>query len=270
VNRRSASAHLLTGPLLLGLAISIAIPRAVAAELSNSPGPATVAEQYLLAAANQERAALGLSQLHRDPRLATAATAHARVMAAHATISHQFPGELELTARGAAAGVPFSSISENVGEAPSAVQIHDLWMHSEHHRTNLLDPAMDVAGISVIARGNELFAVEDFARTVRAASLEQQESAIASLVAHSGLQNLDLSPTTTSAARQTCAMDTGYAGSRKPWFVMRFTSDSLTQLPAELTSRIATGRYHQAAIGACAATRESNFTSYTVAVLLYP
>jgi hypothetical protein len=237
----------------------------------NSANSPTVAEQYLLAAANRERAALGLSQLHRDPLLAAAAAAHARQMAAHATISHQFPGEPELTARGAAAGVQFSLISENVGEAPSAIQLHDLWMHSEHHRANLLDSSIDATGISVIARGNELFAVEDFARTVRSVSLEQQESAIASLVAQSGAAPiaLDLSPTTTSAARQTCAMDTGYAGPRKPWFVMRFTSDSLTQLPGELKSRIASGRYHQAAVGACA-PHDSPFTSYNIAVLLYP
>lgn len=235
---------------------------------------ATVAEQYLLAAANQERAALGLPLLHRDPRLAAAAAGHAREMAAHGSISHQFPGEPELTARGAGAGVPFSVISENVGEAPSAIELHDLWMHSEHHRTNLLDPAVDAAGISVIARGPELFAVEDFARTVRSASFEEQESAIAALIAQAGdgpvALDLNLNPSTTSAARQTCAMQTGYAGARKPWFVMRFTSGSLTQLPGELKTRIASGRYHQAAVGACAASSSGNFTAYNIAVLLYP
>jgi len=260
-----AMAHLL---LLLASALT---PLAIAQRPTPSTST-TIAEQYLLAAANQERAALGLSQLHRDPLLAAAAAAHARQMAAHNTISHQFPGEPELTARGAAAGVQFSLISENVGEAPSAVQIHDLWMHSEHHRANLLEASIDAAGISVIARGNQLFAVEDFARTVPSVSFEQQESAIASLVAQSGAAPiaLDLSPTTTSAARQTCAMDTGYAGPRKPWFVMRFTSDSLTQLPTELRSRIASGRYRQAAVGACPPPRDTPFTSYNLAVLLYP
>jgi hypothetical protein len=255
--------------LLFALCIALALTPRAATQRPTPPDSATIAEQYLLAAANQERAALGLSQLHRDPRLAQAAAAHAREMAAHAAISHQFPGEPELTARGAAAGVPFSAISENVGEAPTAPQIHDLWMHSEHHRANLLDSSIDAAGISVIARGNELFAVEDFAKTVRAVTLEQQESAIAALVTQSGLPSLDLSPATTSAARQTCALDTGYAGPRKPWFVMRFTSDSLTQLPTELKTRIASGRYHQAAVGACA-PHDSPFTSYNLAVLLYP
>jgi hypothetical protein len=65
-------------------------------------------------------------------------------------------------------------------------------------------------------------------------------------------------------------METGYAGARKPWFVMRFTSDSLTQLPAELKTRLASGRYHQAAVGACANSETGNFTAYNLAVMLFP
>jgi hypothetical protein len=191
-------------------------------------------------------------------------------MAEHGSISHQFSGEPELTNRGANAGVTFSAISENVAEAPNAVQIHDLWMRSEHHRENLLDPAIDSAGISVIARNGELYAVEDFARTVRPVSLGEQESAIASLVTKQGPVSLERDPEVLSAARETCAMSTGYAGTRKPWFIMRFTSDSLNRLPDELKSRLTSGRYHGAAVGACASIEQSPFTSYNFAVLLYP
>lgn len=231
---------------------------------------ATVAEQYLLSAANQERAARGLSQLRRDPLLALAANSHALTMAAHATISHQFSDEAPLTERGATAGVAFSLIAENVAEAPNAVQIHDMWMHSEHHRSNLLDPAIDSAGISVVERGGELYAVEDFAKTVRAVSLDAQESAIASLVTARGAVALTGDSRDVAAARETCSMATGYAGEHKPWFVMRFTSDSLGKLPDELTTRMASGKYRQAAVGACAAPGKSAFTAYTFAVLLYP
>jgi hypothetical protein len=231
---------------------------------------ATLAEQYLLAAANQERASRGLGMLHRDQQLARAAAQHAGVMAAHQSISHQFPGEPELTDRGARAGVAFSAISENVAEAPSVIQIHDMWMNSEHHRANLLDPAIDSAGISVVVRGRELYAVEDFAKSVRAVSLEGQESAIASLLAQHGQIAVANDTDSISTARETCTMETGFAGSRKPWFVMRFTSDSLTRLPDELTSRLASGKYHEAVVGACTVDRQSAFTSYNFAVLLYP
>jgi hypothetical protein len=239
------------------------------AQASAQPGT-TVAEQYLLSAANQERAARGLSQLRRDPQLAYAAAGHARLMAEHSGISHQFSHEAPLTDRGASAGVPFSVISENVAEAPNAVQIHDMWMHSEHHRDNLLDPSIDSAGISVVERNGELYAVEDFAKTVRAVSLEEQESAIASLVVQPGAVALTSDPHAISAARETCAMTTGFAGTRTPWFVMRFTSDSLSHVPSELTSRVASGRYREAAVGACSASGKSAFTSYNFAVLLYP
>jgi uncharacterized protein YkwD len=257
--------------LLLVLATTAGFGRVAAAQRTNvSADSTTIAEQYLLSAANQEREARGLQLLHRNSQLAHAAAGHARVMAAHQSISHQFAGEAELTDRGASAGVPFSVISENVAEAPSVVQIHDMWMHSEHHRENLLDPAVDSVGISVIARGGELYAVEDFAKTVRPVSLQEQESAIASLVARAGRIDMANDPDTVSAARRTCSMSTGYAGAPKPWFVMRFTSDSLTQLPKELTSRMASGRYRQAAVGACSAGTSSAFTSYNFAVLLYP
>jgi uncharacterized protein YkwD len=263
----------MTRPRLLKHLLTIAIaasPIAVVQRMNVPPNSATIAEQYLLSAANQERAARGLPTLRRDPQLASAAAGHAHVMAAHASISHQFPGEAELTARGAAAGVAFSEIAENVGEAPSVVTMHELFMQSQHHRDNLLDPAIDSAGISVIARGGELYAVEDFAKTVRAVGVEEQEAAIARLVTQPGRQlAVDMSPATTSAARQTCAMDTGYAGTRKPWFVMRFTSDSLTQLPGELKTRLASGEYREAAVGACS-LRQGAFSSYNFAVLLYP
>jgi uncharacterized protein YkwD len=263
----------LIGTLLLMQALGFAAiysPAVAFSQRAGSSDSTTLAEQYLLSAANQERAARGLQLLHRDAQLARAAAGHAREMAAHGSISHQFRGEPELSDRGAGAGVQFSTIAENVGEAPSVVQIHDMWMHSEHHRANLLDPSVDSAGISVIARDGELFAVEDFAKTVPTVSLKDQESAIASLVAQTGRVKLATDPDKVSTARETCSMPTGYAGTQKPWFVMRFTSDNLTQLPAELKTRIASGRYRLAAVGACSVNSSNAFTSYNLAVLLYP
>ncbi len=253
--------------LILGVMLGLA-PSARGERVASADA-VSVAEQYLLSAANQERAALGLQPLHRDPQLARAAGQHAREMAAHATISHQFPGEAELTARAADAGARFSVVSENVGEAPSVVTIHDLWMHSPHHRANLLDSSVDAAGISVVARGGELYAVEDFARTVRAVSLEEQESAIAALLIHSGTR-VDATRDDISAARKTCAMPTGYSGERRPSFVMRFTSDSLTHLPDQLKTRLRSGGLNQAVVGACSSSAKGPFTAYNIAVLLYP
>ena len=254
--------------LLLGLAAAVGIlPCALA---QRTPDTATLAEQYLLSAANQERATRGLPLLHRDPQLARAAAQHANLMAAHGAISHQFSGEPELTSRGASAGLAFSVIAENVGEAPSVIQIHEMWMNSEHHRDNLLDPSVDSIGISVIARGKELFAVEDFAKVVQTVSIEAQESAIGSLITQQGPMRLARDSVSVSSARKTCSMSTGYAGEHKPWFVMRFASGSLNQIPDRLKTELASGRYRQAVVGACAADRQDSFASYNFAVLLYP
>jgi hypothetical protein len=248
-------------------ASALAFPVLATAQFTYSP---KVAEQYLLAAANQERAAHGLPQLHLDPVLAQAALYHAQQMAEHANISHQFPGEPELSVRGANAGAHFSLITENVAEAPDAPVIHSLWMHSEGHRENILDPNVDSVGISVVVRDHQLYAVEDFASTVESLSFNQQESTVAGLLAQSGLQIASNNGISLKDARRTCSMPTGYAGHRRPWFIMRYTAGRLNELPSQLQSRLNSGKYHQAAVGACISTDSGPFTAYNIAVLLYP
>ena len=252
--------------LLFATAVAILPSRAASEQGVSAPN---VAEQYLLAAANQDRAARGLPPLHRDPVLAQAAYYHARQMAAHEEISHQFPGEPDLSARGANAGAHFSLITENVAEAPDAAEVHDLWMHSKGHRENLLDPHVDSVGISVIFRDHQFFAVEDFASTVKLLSFNEQESTVAALLEQSGLQ-LGGRGITVEDARRTCSMSTGYAGHRQPWFIMRYTASRLNELPSQLQSRLNTGKYHEAVVGACLSTDSGPFTAYNIAVLLYP
>ena len=223
----------------------------------------------MLFRSNQERAARGLRPLHRDPVLAQAALYHARQMAAHTGISHQFPGEPDLSVRGANAGAHFSLITENVAEAPESTMIHDLWMHSKGHRENLLDPNVDSVGISVVVRNHQFFAVEDFARTVKELSFSEQEQTVAALLEESGVQ-VGAKGISVEDARRTCSMSTGYVGHRQPWFIMRYTAGRLTELPGQLQSRLNSGKYHEAAVGACISTDSGPFTAYNIAVLLYP
>jgi len=225
-----------------------------------------VSEQYLLAAANQERATRQLPALKIDEHLALAARLHAYQMADHRGISHQFEGELELSQRAGDAGAHFSLIAENVAEASNSALIHEMWMNSAGHRANLLDPNVDSVGIAVVQKDGQLYAVEDFARTVAKLTLEQQEAAVGSLLTTAGLRLGG----NKGDARQTCTMSTGYVGSRQPWFVMRYTASSLDKLPQELTERLATGKYHEAAVGACVSGKQTPFTSYNVAVMLFP
>jgi hypothetical protein len=244
--------------LCFGSAWAASVPRLV-----NGP---TVAEQYLLSAANAERAQRGLQPLHWDRALYDAASYHAEQMAERESISHQYEGEPELMVRGQQAGARFSVISENVAEAPSALVMQEAWMNSSKHRENLLDPRVDSIGIRVIARGDRLYAVEDFDRSVTNLSLEQQEVAVAQLL--QSRSSLAILPTTADA-RRTCAMETGYAGDRRPWFVMRYTADNLTKIPTILEQRLATGSYNAAVVGACPAEGVRNFSAYSIAVMLY-
>ncbi len=225
-----------------------------------------ISEQYLLAAANQDRVAHGLQPVHTDLHLVDAARNHAFEMAAHGSISHQFPGEPELATRAGDAGAHFSLVSENVAEANNSALIHQMWMNSEGHRHNLLDPNVDAVGIAVVQRHGQLYAVEDFARIVAHLTLEQQEAQVGNLLESNGLRLGGAK----QDARQTCTLATGFVGSRQPWFVMRYTASSLERLPEELTSRLATRKYHEASVGACVSGKQSPFTSYNVAVLLYP
>ena len=229
--------------------------------------PHNVAEQYLFRAANAERHARGLVALRWDETLYRAAWMHAREMAGREEISHQFAGEPELAERVQTSGAKFSVVAENVAEAPTAVMIHEGWMESEHHRDNVLDARLDRIAISVFSRDGQLYAVEDFDRGVAVMSFAEQESAVANLLAEAA--SLDVRAGS-EEARQTCAMNTGFAGARRPWFVMRFTAAELDALPDELKSRLATGKYRQAVVGACPARGVGRFSSYNLAVLLYP
>ena len=226
-----------------------------------------ISEQYLLFAANQDRAAHGLGPVVYDPSLSVAASMHAREMAAHGTISHQFPGEMDLSERASRYGVRFSLITENVAIASTSAEAHSLWMASPGHRANLLDPKVNTIGIAVLMRGDEAFAVEDFASKVEVRTIEEQETAVSRLVGGIGLVRVEPNQ---AEARATCAMSTGFSGSRRPSFIMRYTSSTLEDVPAELRRRIESGRYHVALVGACPATDNGPFAAYNLAVLLFP
>ena len=226
----------------------------------------TISEQYLFAAANKDRSVRSLAPLQYDEHLILAARRHASEMARRREISHQFSGEAGLAERAGEAGAHFSLVTENVAEASNSALIHDLWMNSAGHRANLLDPHVNAVGIAVVQSHGQLYAVEDFAQTVAQVSLDQQESTVAEMLAKSGLRV----STGSEDARQTCTLANGFAGTHRPWFVMRYTSSNLQLLPEELIARLQTGKYRQAEVGACVAEKQIPFSSYTLAVLLFP
>lgn len=224
----------------------------------------SVADKSLLDAANKDRAAENLPALKWDPALATAAHQHALRMAKLNQLSHQFPGEPSLQDRAREAGARFSVIAENVAQGSTISGIHTQWMHSPPHRANLMDPTLNAVGISVVQSGNTLFAVEDFSTAVPEFSQAEQERQVAAQLDSKGLVVV----TGSADARKTCQLDKGWSGS-KPAIVLRYEMSDLSNLPDEVTQKVNSGKYHSAAVGACAAGDSSEFTRFRVAILLF-
>jgi Cysteine-rich secretory protein family len=224
------------------------------------------AEQQVMELANADRAQQGLGPLKWDPALAQAASEHAQRMAEQPALSHQYPGEPDLVARGGAAGAHFRTIAENVALAPSPQALEQEWMHSAPHRANILDPRMNAIGVGLVRRGGNYYAVEDFADGVAQLGPEQIEQQIEQLLQQRGLQPAGFS----QDARQTCEMDHGSAGGSAPRFIMRWEGTDLSRLPQVLEQKIATGQFHKAAVGACdSGNPGQGFTTYKLAVMLY-
>jgi hypothetical protein len=201
--------------------------------------------------------------------LATAARQHCLRMAADGSISHQYPGEPDVSARAAQASAHFSMIEENVAIAPTPAAIHNAWMNSPGHRANLLNSKVDHVGVAVVAGRRGLYAVADYERAVPMLTQSQQESEVAGLVKANGVAIL---PDHT-LARTSCAAEGALprpASGPRPRFALYWEGAQLTQLPQDLVNELATGKYHQASVGSCSTQgQESTFTSYRIAVLLY-
>ncbi len=222
------------------------------------------AERTLFDALNRERSAQGVPALQWDDALATAAREHAARMAQQNILSHQLPGEPPVQDRATRAGARFSLIAENIAVAPNPATIHSAWMHSPHHRENILDPQLNVVGIAVIKGSNGLFAVQDFSQSVANLNLNQQERQVVSNLNARGLRTTQV----TNDARKTCELERGYAGSR-PLSVVRFETADLTKLPDDLEQKLRSGRYRAASVGACQGGGDSGFAHFRIAVVLY-
>lgn len=220
----------------------------------------------LLSLTNRDRAAQGLGPLRWSPQLADAAQAHGELMVRRKDLEHQFPGEPDLPTRGGRAGAHFRTIAENIAIGPNVEDLERQWMHSPMHRTNILDPRMNVIGIALIHNRGEMWAVEDFAHAVEELASSEIEGRVIGLLAQQGMNNARA----TADARQTCEMPHGSAGGSRPRFIMRWEGSDLSRLPDVLVSKLQSAQYRSAAVGVCGGAHPGQgFTTYKVAVLLY-
>ncbi len=247
-------------PIVAAVILMQAVPQMAWAQ-SNSESP----ERVLFDSANRERAAQGLPALRWDDELAKAAHQHAVEMVEHNSLSHQFPGELDLAVRVRQTAARFWAPAENVANGPSAASIHKQWMASPPHRANLLNPKLNALGVAVEDRNGQLFAVEDFSQALAKLSLVDQETALSGLLRNRGLSLLG----DTGDATQVCEREGAYNFDRRPAFLLRFTTMDLAHLPDVLLRELQNDPYHTAAVAACAPSSPNGFAGYQFAVLLY-
>jgi len=226
----------------------------------------SVEARQLMQATNADRAEHGLGPLKWDPALTRAAQAHAERMVREGALSHQYAGEPDLVTRAGRDGAHFKVVAENIAIGPNPQQVEVEWMHSPPHRRNILDGRLDQIGIGLVRQGGSLWAVEDFAAGVAVMGSSQIEHKVEQLLAEQGIHPLGSS----SAARQTCAMDHGSAGTARPKFIVRWQGPDVNRLPDVLEQQIHTGRFRTAAVGACSSGNQGQgFTTYRLAVMLF-
>jgi hypothetical protein len=216
-----------------------------------------------------------------DSCLTLAARRHAVGMAAREQLSHQFPDEPALSDRLTAdCSLRLDGMAENVAYGTNAPAVHQGFMHSPHHRENLLHAAYNVAGIGVVRRGSTLYVVEDFGHSLPAFSAQRAVDLIAESVqrtrADSNLPRLEQKD---GSAAQSEACSLAQANSlrvpapAKPGqvrYIVRYTTLELQTLPSPATRAIANPDLHGFAAGACWA-RNPTYASgaYWVMLVFY-
>src|ERR1700733_13398150 len=169
----------------------------------------------LMRATNEDRAQQGLGPLKWDPALARAAQRHAEWMIRQGALSHQYAGEADLVTRVGQQGAHFRVVAENLAVAPNPGAVEVEGVHSPPHRSNILDARLNEVGIGLVRQGGNLWAVEDFSAGVAAMGSSQIERQFEQLLSQRGLRSAG----DVGAARQTCAMDHGSAGTARPKFI---------------------------------------------------
>jgi uncharacterized protein YkwD len=126
---------------------------------------------------NAARTAGGLTPYVLNAKLSQASQAHNALMANGCGLSHQCPGEAGLGDRITAAGVPWTSAGENIGQGnasddqsqiiAAANGLTDLMLAevapNDGHRRNLLNPGFKQIGLAVTRdAGGKVWFTQDF------------------------------------------------------------------------------------------------------------
>ncbi|WP_061962910.1 CAP domain-containing protein [Demequina aurantiaca] len=130
-----------------------------------APYTASGGPQALLAAANQERARLGLGKLSWSSSLASAATKWSKAMAAKdSTTDAPYDALAHNPNRPGAENVAVAYSSNGMGEGNAIARAHKNWMYSNGHCLNLMNPSYSTmgAGTAQTSDGTTWYTTQNF------------------------------------------------------------------------------------------------------------
>lgn len=229
-----------------------------AAQAPQAGATISSAEKRIFEELNHERASQGLSVLQWDDHAASAARAHAQLLAENGKLSHQFPGETSLPERLGATGARFTVSAENVARTEFVEDVHPALMGSSGHRANILSTSYNAVGIGVVEDNGKIYVTQDFIFLVPDYSERQFNSAFAEafnlarkargirpIYAREDVALHQLACTTDGDATKLSDNLSGVSA------VVVFTSSDPHHLPPEMNPRVANADFHLMKYGAC-------------------
>jgi hypothetical protein len=218
----------------------------------------SAAEKQLFDLLNQERIRTGESPLEWNASATTAARAHARLLADHGEMSHEFVGEPVLLHRLEEAAIRFNSAGENIACADDPEEAHLALMNSPGHRANILNHEYTAVGIGVVEHENRLYVTQDFVRLVpvysedeflqafsKALNAARHKKGLAFLLPRRSAV-LHSAACSTHGDAQALPVNLGFAGE-----IVVFSLSEPEKLPPQLLDRALLSRFHQMNIGVC-------------------
>jgi hypothetical protein len=216
------------------------------------------AEKRIFEELNRERASNGLNALQWDDHAASAARAHAQLLAENGKLSHQFSGEATLPERLDATGARFTVSAENVARTGFIEDVHPALMSSPGHRGNILSTSYNAVGIGVVENQGKIYVTQDFIFFVPAYSEAQFNSAFAEAfnLARKGKGIRPLQAREDASLRALACTTDGDAIKLADKLsgvsaVMVFTSSDPHHLPKEMNPRVANADFHRMDYAAC-------------------
>jgi hypothetical protein len=200
--------------------------------------------------------------------MSRAAQLHAEKMVAERQLSHRFEGEPSLPQRLAATTrTQLDQEGENIAFDFDAGQAHQHLMQSPPHRANLLNPAYNVVGLSVVRSGDRLYIVQDFGHALPNYSPAEVKQQIAAALAQSrqqakqpALARSDFNNTDAAACSMAQADSLGTEPVHKlaqRYTVLTYTSLYPGTLPEDARPVLARRGLRRFSVGACYARTQT-------------